>query len=73
MTTYNLILGVDISKLTIDISWAGRNLHLKIDNGSKGFLEFKKWCRTNGITLNETLVVVEYTGGYKYNFVNRRQ
>ncbi len=30
MESWNVILGVDVSKLTLDICWAERNLHLKI-------------------------------------------
>jgi transposase len=69
MKSWNVILGVDVSKLTLDISCAERNLHIKIDNCSKGFDEFKKWCKTNDIDLKETLVVMEYTGGYEYRFI----
>lgn len=69
MKTYNLILGVDVSKLTLDISWAERNLHLKIENCNKGFMEMKRWCKINGINLEDTLVVMEYTGGYEYRFI----
>lgn len=69
MDTFNVILGVDVSKLTLDISCAARRLHVKIDNGSKGFSEFKKWCKTTGINLKETLVVMEHTGGYEYRFI----
>lgn len=69
MKSWNVILGVDVSKLTLDISCAERNLHIKTANCSKGFGEFTKWCKTNGIDLKETLVVMEYTGGYEYRFI----
>jgi transposase len=69
MKKWNVILGVDVSKLTLDICCAERALHLKIDNCSKGFTEFKKWCKANGINLKETLIVLEYTGGYEYRFI----
>jgi len=69
MKSWNVILGVDVSKLTLDISCAERNLHIKTANCSQGFAEFKKWCSTNGIDLKETLVVMEYTGGYEYRFI----
>jgi len=62
-------LGVDVSKLTLDICCAEKKLYIKIDNGSKGFSLFKKWCKTNGINLEKTLVVMEYTGGYEYRFM----
>jgi transposase len=69
MKSWNVILGVDVSKLTLDISCAERNLHIKIDNCSKGFAEFTKWYKINNIELKETLVVMEYTGGYEYRFI----
>ncbi|HEY4194142.1 MAG TPA: transposase [Mucilaginibacter sp.] len=69
MESWNVILGVDVSKLTLDICCAERNLHVKIDNCSKGFIDFKKWCKTNEISLKETLIVMEYTGGYEYRFI----
>jgi transposase len=69
MKSWNVILGVDVSKLTLDICCAERNLYLKIDNQTKGFNVFKKWCKTNEINLKETLVVMEHTGGYEYRFI----
>lgn len=69
MENWNVILGVDVSKLTLDISCAERNLHIKIENQSKGFSMFKKWCKTHEINLQQTLVVMEFTGGYEYRFM----
>lgn len=69
MKSWNVILGVDVSKLTLDISCAEQNLHIRIGNCSKGFSEFIKWCKTNHIDLKEALVVMEYTGGYEYRLV----
>jgi transposase len=69
MKTWNVILGVDVSKLTLDIGCTERNIHIQIENGSKGFEVFKKWCRTHEIDLQETLIVMEYTGGYEYRFL----
>lgn len=70
MKNWNVILGVDVSKLTLDICCAERNLYLKTDNGAKGFAEFEKWCKINEIKLNDTLVVLEHTGGYEYRFLH---
>jgi len=69
MKSWNVILGVDVSKLTLDICCAERNLYLKIDNQTKGFNLFKKWCKTNELNLKETLIVMEHTGGYEYRFI----
>ena len=67
MKNWNVILGVDVSKLTLDICWAESRLHVKIDNCTKGFNAFKKWCKIHHINLKDTLV--EYTGGYEYRFI----
>lgn len=69
MKNWNVILGVDVSKLTLDICWAEGNLHLKIENCTNGFNAFKKWCKIHQIDLKETLIVMEYTGGYEYRFI----
>jgi transposase len=69
MKKWNVILGVDVSKLTLDICCAERNLHIKIDNCSKGFCVLRKWCKINRIDLTKTLIVLEFTGGYEYRFL----
>jgi len=69
MKSWNVILGVDVSKLTLDIACAERSIYIQIENNSKGFDVFKKWCKSHGIDLKETLVVLEYTGGYEYRFL----
>ena len=68
MKDYNVILGVDVSKKTLDICWAEQNLPLLIDNNSEGFGKFKKWCKDNNIDLQNTFIVMEHTGGYEYRF-----
>jgi transposase len=69
MKKWEVILGVDVSKLTLDISCAEQHLHLRISNDSKGFAVFKKWCREYKFELENTLVVMEHTGGYEYRFM----
>jgi transposase len=69
MKIWNVILGVDVSKLTLDICWAEQNEHVKIDNCSKGFEVLRKWCKTYEIDLKETLMVIEFTGGYEYRLL----
>ncbi|EHQ25348.1 IS110 family transposase [Mucilaginibacter paludis] len=69
MKTWNVVLGVDVSKKTVDICWSERKLFVHIDNNSEGFGKFKKWCKTNLIDLRETFIVLEYTGGYEYRFI----
>lgn len=69
MKSWNVILGVDVSKLTLDICWAAANVHVKVDNCAKGFADLKRWCKVNSVDLTETLVVMEFTGGYEYQFI----
>lgn len=69
MKSWNVILGVDVSKLTLDICCADRGQYLKIDNNTKGFGTFKKWCKANEFDLEQTLMVMEHTGGYEYRFI----
>lgn len=69
MKKWNVILGADVSKLTLDISSYELEVHIKIDNCSQGFKVFQKWCKTHKINLKDTLIVMEYTGGYEYKFI----
>jgi transposase len=69
MKTWNVILGVDVSKKTVDICWAEQKLFIHVDNNSEGFGKFKKWCKDHRIDLKETFIVLEYTGGYEYRFI----
>lgn len=62
-------LGVDVSKLTLDISCAELNEHIQVSNGSEGFTQFLKWCKQLEINLRDCIVVLEYTGGYEYKLL----
>jgi transposase len=69
MKKWKFTLGVDVSKNTLDIHCSELGEHICIANGSEGFRLFLKWCKTHQITLEESLVVLEYTGGYEYKFL----
>lgn len=69
MKTWDFTLGVDVSKLTLDIHCTELNSHVKITNGSEGFTVFKKWARELGIDLKKSLIAMEYTGGYEYKLM----
>jgi transposase len=69
MKKWDFILGVDVSKLTLDIHCAELNEHIKITNGTEGFKEFKKWTKQFKINLAKCIMVMEYTGGYEYKLV----
>lgn len=69
MKKWKFTLGVDVSKLTLDISCAELNEHLQIPNGSEGFTLFLKWCKQLQIGLSDCFLVLEYTGGYEYKLL----
>lgn len=62
-------LGVDVSKLTLDVYCTELNIHTKIYNGSAGFKVLIKWCKTAAIDLASTIVAMEHTGGYEYKLM----
>src|ERR1700712_6075431 len=69
MKKWYFTLGVDVSKNTLDIHCAEINEHIKIKNGSEGFVQFCKWCRQFKIDLKKSFFVMEYTGGYEYKLL----
>jgi len=69
MKTWEFTLGVDVSKNTLDISCSELNEHIRINNGTEGFVLFLKWCRKLQIDLNKSFLVMEYTGGYEYKLL----
>jgi len=69
MKKWLFILGVDISKLTLDIHCAELNTHIKIVNSTEGFKVFKKWVKEFKIDLANSIIVMEYTGGYEYKLI----
>lgn len=69
MKKWDFILGVDVSKLTLDIHCAELNEHLQIENGSEGFKLLKKWFKQFGIDMAKSIIVMEYTGGYEYKLI----
>jgi len=69
MKKWEFTLGVDVSKLTLDVHCKELNIHIQIANGSQGFKMFQKWCKEVNIDLRSSFVVMEYTGGYEYKFL----
>lgn len=69
MKKWDFTLGVDVSKLTLDIHCTELNIHIKIVNGSEGFKLFLKWCKTAQIDLSRSHLAMEYTGGYEYKLM----
>ena len=69
MKKWDFTLGVDVSKLTLDVTCSELNEHVQIKNNSQGFTVFMKWCRLLQIDLNKSILVMEYTGGYEYKLI----
>lgn len=69
MKKWEFTLGVDVSKLTLDIHCAELNIHIKIMNSSIGYKQFLKWCKGNKINLKSSFIAMEYTGGYEFKFL----
>lgn len=69
MKKWKFILGVDVSKLTLDIHCSELGAHIKIANGSEGFKKLQSWCKELCIELGNCLVAMEYTGGYEYKLI----
>lgn len=68
MENCSFTIGVDVSKLTLDIYCSQVGQHTKVPNGAEGFRAFRKWCGLYRIDLKSSLVVMEHTGGYEYRF-----
>jgi transposase len=62
-------IGIDVSKNTLDIYCSEIKQHRRISNDSAGFRAFLNFCRTEGIDLHHTFIVLEYTGGYEYKLL----
>lgn len=69
MKKQDFILGVDVSKNTLDISCLKIREHLRIQNGTEGFKELVKWCKRFKIDLARSVMVMEFTGGYEYKLI----
>ena len=57
-------IGIDVSKLTLDIYVRTTNVHKQFSNDLKGFKQLISWCTRQKINLEETLFCFEHTGWY---------
>lgn len=57
-------LGIDISKLTLDVFLHHRKLHMQFDNSIAGFKALLKWVSTLGIDVYHLVICFEHTGWY---------
>src|ERR1700761_519732 len=61
------IIGVDVSKLKLDLHCYGQSNGLIISNDNKGFKSFLKWLKKEvSKDTREVMLVMEYTGIYTY-------
>lgn len=69
MKKWSYIIGIDISKLTLDLYYHQGRAHLKVKNSPEGFREILEWCRALGIEPQLAIFAMEITGGYEYRLV----
>jgi len=63
----NEIIGIDVSKLTIDVTIHSTQAYSKFDNTPKGFRSLIKWVERNtDFTNQESAYVFEHTGIYSF-------
>ena len=69
-------IGIDVSKLTLDVTIHSTKAHFKFKNSIEGFRSLVKWVETNSrFDQKVTLYVLEHTGLYSYLisvFFNKR-
>jgi transposase len=62
------IIGIDISKLTLDVYFPGeqatRENETRVSNNAEGFARLGQWLKARGATPSETVLVSEHTGRY---------
>jgi transposase len=59
-----LVIGVDVSKKTLDLFFKPLEVYLKISNNNPGFKEFKEFLQKHLSAQMQVLVVMEHTGQY---------
>jgi transposase len=57
-------IGIDVSKLTLDVYIQTTKVHHQFTNDSKGFNQLISWLKKQKVTLDETLFCFEHTGWY---------
>ena len=61
MQKKEFFIGVDVSKLTLDVAVHGTKNHLRIANSSEGFKQLLAWLKSLNIELRDCWFVLEYT------------
>jgi transposase len=60
------VIGVDVSKLTLDAHCYGFSEFMLVANNTKGYKTLLKWMKRLNRDLNEVILVMEYCGVYTY-------
>ncbi|MCU7693306.1 IS110 family transposase [Haoranjiania flava] len=66
MENFKNIVGIDLSKKTIDLFYHPQNQHQCFSNDETGFKEMVKSFRALKIDFSQVLIVMEHTGLYSY-------
>jgi transposase len=61
-----IIVGVDVSKATLDVCLKPSGITMKIDNSICGFKSLFQELKKSGLEVRNSLVVMEHTGSYSY-------
>ena len=57
-------IGIDVSKVTLDVFIHTKQLHKQFLNNKKGFAELLKWVSKEKVNIEETIWCFEHTGWY---------
>jgi transposase len=57
-------IGIDVSKLTLDVFLYNKKSHRQFENSKKGFVTMQKWIQSESGNLNELIYCFEHTGWY---------
>jgi transposase len=64
---YLTIIGIDVSKLTLDLHALPNHLDFQTENDGKGFKKFVKWLEKDcGVNAPDSLFAFECTGHYSF-------
>lgn len=69
MQKWKFIIGVDVSKLTLDLYCRETRSHLLIANNPEGLKKLLSWCKEQDIDGTKAIFAMEITGGYEYKLV----
>lgn len=63
------IIGIDVSKKTLDVFIKTIEVHIQISNDAEGFKKLLALLKANKLKPEDCLFVLEFTGGYEYRLI----